>query len=65
MLNYSSVAITIYKINNYYNKISMCNHKGIISYVCCPNLLFDLGNNKNDLEKMSQPFCYLLTSLVK
>ena len=56
MLNYSSVAVVLYKINY---------HMGIISYACCPNLLSDSGNYNNDLGKMSLPFSYFLISLMK
>ena len=56
MLNYSSVAVVLYKVNY---------HMEIISYACCANLLFDSGNYKNYLGKMSPPFRYLSISLVK
>ena len=38
---------------------------GKISYECRPNLLFELGNYKNDFGKMGVPFGYLSVSLKK
>jgi len=43
----------------------MCNHIEKFSYACCPNLLFDWGNCKIDLGKVSLPFGYLLISLME
>ena len=37
-------------------------HMGIISYACCPNLLSDSGNYKNDLGKMCNIWLFFDTT---